>query len=228
VPSFLLPPRIRGKACSSPGWPWRCCSCWRCATPSARWRAEQLDDQLAPLDLVVAAGWRLLPLLLVTGMSGVALVVAYRRWGGHQYIQAEHVTRSLEAIYRHPGVPQTLTYTTHYASQLRAPAAALPSGEAVETPQLTPAPTFAQFLAGGRVGRGNPLLLGFDTDTGAELVGPWLDLYSTAVSDMPGSGKTTSQRFLACQTALHGARFAVCDPHAGALSPLSAAFVCEP
>jgi hypothetical protein len=55
-----------------------------------------------------------------TGAGGVTLVVAYRRWGGHQYIQAKHVTRALEAIYRHPGVPQTLTYT-HYAPHLRAP-----------------------------------------------------------------------------------------------------------
>lgn len=147
---------------------------------------------------------------------------------------AYHGARQLEAARQL--VPQTLTYTTHYAPHLRAPAAALPGDVVAEAPQLAPAPTFAQLLAGGRVGRGNPLLLGFDTDIGAELVGSWLDLYSTAVSGMPGSGKTTSQRFLACQTALHGARFAICDPHAGAaddslaatLAPLSAAFVCEP
>lgn len=133
-------------------------------------------------------------------------------------------------------MPQTLSYSPHYAPHLRAPAAALPGDVTTEVPQLAPAPSFAQLLAGGRVGRGNPLLLGFDTETGAELAGSWLDLYSTAVSGMPGSGKTTSQRFLACQTALHGARFAVCDPHAGAaddslaatLAPLSTAFVCEP
>ena len=91
--------------------------------------------------------------------------------------------------------------------------------------------TFAQLLSRGRVGKGNPLLLGFDVETGGELVGSWLDLYSTIVSGLPGSGKTTSQRFLACQTALQGARFAICDPHAGAaddslaatLAPLSAA-----
>jgi hypothetical protein len=208
----------------------------RAEREAARWRAEQLAAQLAPLDLVVAAGWRLLPLVLVAGAGVVALVVAYRRWAGHQYIQAAHVTRALEALHRHPAVPQTLSYSTHYAPHLRAPAAALPGHEVAEAPQLAAAPSFAQLLAGGRVGRGNPLLLGFDTDSGAELVGSWLDLYSTAVSGMPGSGKTTSQRFLACQTALHGARFAICDPHAGAaddslaatLAPLSAAFVCEP
>ena len=206
----------------------------RAEREAARWRAEQLDAQLAPLDMVVTAGWRLLPLVLVAGAGVVALFVAYRRWGGHQYIQAEHVTRALQAIYQHPGVTQTLTSTTHYAPHLRAPAA-LPDLEAPALP-LPTVPSFAQLLASGRVGHGNPLLLGFDTASGAELVGSWLDLYSTAVSGMPGSGKTTSQRFLACQTALHGARFAVCDPHAGAaddslaatLAPLHTAFVCAP
>lgn len=208
----------------------------RAEREAARWRAEQLDAQLAPLDLVVAAIWRLLPLVLVAAAGGGALVIAYRCWGGHEYIRAEHVTRALAAMHRHPTVPQTLSYSQHYAPHLRAPAAALPGDVAAEVPQLAAAPSFAQLLAGGRVGRGNPLLLGFDTETGAELAGSWLDLYFTAVSGMPGSGKTTSQRFLACQTALHGARFAICDPHAGAaddslaatLAPLSAAFVCTP
>ncbi|NTU79092.1 MAG: hypothetical protein HGA45_06775 [Chloroflexales bacterium] len=167
----------------------------RAEREAAYWRAEQLNDQLAPLDVIVAPGWRLLPLALAAGAGAIALLVAYRRWGGHEYIRAEHVTRALEAIYRHPTVPQTLSYSSHYAPHLRVPAAALP-GEEVTATRPVAVPTFAQILAGGRVGRGNPLLLGFDTETGAELVGSWLDLYSTAVSGMPGSGKTTSQRFL--------------------------------
>ena len=95
-------------------------------------------------------------------------------------------------------------------------------------------PTFAGLLDAGRIGKGNPLVLGFDG--AAEISGSWLDLYSTAIAGMSGTGKTTTQRFLACQTALQGARFAVLDPHAGAaddslaatLAPLSSAFVCEP
>ena len=97
-------------------------------------------------------------------------------------------------------------------------------------------PTFANLLDQGRVGKGNPLILGFDETDGTEISGTWLDLYSTAVAGMSGTGKTTSQRFLACQTALQGAKFAIIDPHAGAsddslaatLQPLSSAFVCEP
>lgn len=97
-------------------------------------------------------------------------------------------------------------------------------------------PSFAELLNRGRVGKGNPLILGFDPTSGAELTGTWLDLYSTITAGLPGTGKTTTQRSLACQTALHGAKFAVIDPHAGAaddslaatLAPLSSAFICEP
>jgi len=99
-------------------------------------------------------------------------MIAYRRWGGHAYIRAAHVTRALEALHRHPGVPQTLSYSQHYAPHLRAPAAALPDAE-IAAPQLPAVPSFAQLLAGGRVGQGNPLLLDFDTGSGAELVGSW-------------------------------------------------------
>ena len=97
-------------------------------------------------------------------------------------------------------------------------------------------PTFASLLDSGKIGRGKPLLLGADLDDGALLEGSWLDLYSTIISGLPGSGKTTAQRYLACQTALAGAKFVVVDPHAGAaddslaatLGPLKSVYLCEP
>ena len=146
-------------------------------------------------------------------------------------VQARGVARIEEA--RRPAVPAHLTFSPHYTNRNE-----LAAG--MDAPMLAPAlasvPSFAQLLDGGRVGKGNPLLLGFDQESGAELSGSWLDLYSTAIAGLPGSGKTTTQRFLACQTALHGARFAIIDPHAGAaddslaatLAPLSSAFVCDP
>jgi hypothetical protein len=101
---------------------------------------------------------------------------------------------------------------------------------------LPPVPTFGELLSQGAIGRGQPLLLGVDTATGQTIPGSWLDLYATATAGLPGSGKTTSQRFFAAQTALHGARFVVCDPHAGAaddslaatLDPLRSVYLVEP
>lgn len=118
---------------------------------------------------------------------------------------------------------------------------ATPKTGAFDTPQLgAPAvatvPTFAQLLDAGRVGRDNPLLLGFDAESGQELAGTWKDLYSAAIAGVSGSGKTTTVRFLAAQSALHGARWVLLDPHAeagddslaGTLAPLSSTFLCEP
>ena len=147
-----------------------------------------------------------------------------------------HAARIEEA--RRPNVPHSLSYhAPHYRGD--AGRDALPA--LTDAAPLGAIPTFAQLLDGGRVGRGPdgralPLLLGFDAETGGELVGSWTDLYSTAVGGLPGSGKTTTQRFLACQTALMGARFVVVDPHASAgsdslaatLAPLSSVYLCEP
>jgi hypothetical protein len=152
-------------------------------------------------------------------------------------VQAE-VFRALELFHQrqiadaiHQPGQQPASYAPHLIIKNDAPEAAA----AVELAAPARVPTFADLLDRGRVGKGNPLLLGFEAG-GQELTGSWLDLYSTIVAGMSGTGKTTSQRSLACQTALHGAKFAICDPHAGAaddslsatLAPLSSVFVCEP
>ena len=134
-------------------------------------------------------------------------------------------------------LPGPVAHSLTYAPRISAPSQ-LGAVEQLQlaAPALATVPSFAQLLDGGRVGKGNPLVLGFDQDDGSEISGSWLDLYSTAIAGLPGTGKTTTQRFLACQTALLGARFAIIDPHAGAaddslaatLAPLSSAFVCEP
>jgi hypothetical protein len=96
------------------------------------------------------------------------------------------------------------------------------------------APAFAALLAQGAIGPGRPLLLGYSAD--GPLVGGWKDLYSSAVAGLSGSGKTTTLRFLAAQSAAHGARFLILDPHAdagdeslaGTLAPLAPAFLAPP
>ena len=96
------------------------------------------------------------------------------------------------------------------------------------------APTFAALLQANAIGQDDRLLLGYTPD--APVVGSWADLYSTAVAGLSGSGKTTTVRFLAAQSALSGARFVVIDPHghagddslAATLMPLAPTFVTDP
>ena len=172
-------------------------------------------------------------LILLLAAGALWLLGVYTRWASRPAAYADKVIGLADAQRAIPRGVVSLSY--HDSSRPQPPALVAPSEEAPALPAAA-LPTFAELLDRGRVGKGNPLLLGYDVADGQELTGSWLDLYSTAVSGMPGSGKTTSQRFLACQTALHGAKFAICDPHAGAaddslaatLAPLSAAFVCEP
>ena len=148
-----------------------------------------------------------------------------------------HQAAIQRAIHGPGQTPQSIS--THYAPQFRNEQRNAVDGSTglplLPLEAVIGVPTFAQLLDQGRIGRGQPLLLGVD-EAGDEVSGSWLDLYSTIVSGLPGSGKTTSQRFLACQTALQGARFVIVDPHAGAaddslaatLAPLSSAFLCAP
>jgi hypothetical protein len=112
-----------------------------------------------------------------------------------QRIMADAIARIEQA--GNVGTPHV--FSPHYSS--RSTDLALPEPPA----QLTAGtvPSFADLLSSGRVGKGNLLILGYADNT--ELTGSWLDLYSTIVAGMSGTGKTTTQRFLACQTALHGA-----------------------
>jgi hypothetical protein len=169
----------------------------------------------------------ILPIVLGAYAVSTGLAIVWRRWGDHRYIQAHHVTALTKAQRIYPEALHSLSY--HDSHKTEAPAQlALPAPEAV---QLA-VPTFSTMLDNGLVGPGRKLVLGYDE--GGVMEGDWTDLYSTAVAGMPGQGKTTSQRFFACQTALHGARFAVIDPHAGAgadslaatLEPLGSTFLC--
>ena len=134
---------------------------------------------------------------------------------------------ALAAALHQPGqAPHTFSY--HHEG-----APALPGPEPAAGP-AAPAPTFAALLAAGIIAPTAPLVLGY-TPAGA-LTGGWRDLYSSAVAGLSGSGKTTTLRFLAGQSALHGARFLVLDPHAdageeslaGTLAPLAPVFLAPP
>lgn len=147
---------------------------------------------------------------------------------------------ALRAVHQPGQLPASLHYSPTFSPGLTySSSRTTPPGPAVLPGDIAPeeavdAPTLAQLLDRSRVGRGNPLILGYEGSR--EIAGSWLDLYATITAGLPGTGKTTTQRFFAAQTALHGARFAIADPHAGAaddslaatLEPLQAAYLAEP
>lgn len=214
---------------------------------------------LAPLETFAAGAWALLPLaavclllLLLAAWGSVALIrfcllarpddrgllpveLAQLAEVAPQALGAYHGARQIEAA-RQP-VPQTVTYAPHSAPRFdyRADgrgATVLPADEpAAQLP--APVPSFTQLLDGGRVGRDNPLLLGYDAE-GRPVEGTWLQLYSCAVGGLSGSGKSWTATFLAAQAALFGSRIVLLDPHAAdpqslaaRLAPMRARFVCE-
>lgn len=169
----------------------------------------------------------LLPLVFGAWGLGTLVTILWRRYGWRESIFADKQADMMRATKQ--VAPLATSFTYHDAHQISAPALALP--EPASAPALA-VPTFTTMLDQQLVGMGRKLVLGYDD--GGVLAGDWTDLYSTAVAGLPGQGKTTSQRFFACQTALHGARFAVIDPHAGAgedslaatLAPLGSTFLC--
>jgi hypothetical protein len=113
---------------------------------------------------------------------------------------------------------------------LPAPAPELPGAQhsAIEIP------TFAQLLDRGMFGRGKPLLLGYQADTGIPVTGDWRDLYSCGIGAQQGAGKTWLLAFLLAQSAAAGGRLIICDLHAGdeeslanRIGALAPAFMCD-
>ncbi len=187
--------------------------------------------------------------LAALGSGATALRYAWRKAAAEDArrrdaIEAERI-RWLAAIEieraragKAPDAPQQMTYAPHttYAPHITTShAPALPTYAETEQLLAPPAvPSFATLLDNGQaVPAAGGLLLGYSD--GAPLVGSWNDLYSTAIGGLSGSGKSTTQRYLACQTALGGAKFIIVDHHAHAgdeslaasLSPLRAAFLCD-
>lgn len=200
------------------------------------YRQTVINEAVQPVDIFTAALWRLIPPALLIAAAATGLMIAWRRWGWRESIGAHYLAEVTRADRQNlPASLQTLNY--HHAPRLDyKPTAAAPAllDAPEEGEEEGETPSMADLLARGRVGRGNPLILGYEN--GKELSGTWLDLYATINAGLPGSGKTTTQRFFAAQTALHGARFAIGDPHAGAaddslaatLDPLRSIFLCEP
>ena len=207
-------------------------------------------EALAPLDLLLAALWRLVPLAAVVG---VLIIAARWAWLRLRLVRVDAVPVVLEqladvspavlATYgqarvlaaQHPNVPHSLTYSPHWSNRQDGRVPVLENQEAHTAPPVA-APSFAQLLDTGRIGPGNPLLLGVGAD-GVPVEGSWLDLFSVGIGGLGGSGKTWTGVFLLSQAVLHGARVAILDPHSGdaegiaqRLDPLARAgrYLCDP
>lgn len=213
---------------------------------------RQIDAQLYPVKLLAGAVVTLAPALIIIGATawGAVALVRFRRermprrgdgllpvslpvldGAAVNALGAYHGARQIEA--GRQLVPHTISYAP------RVDYRGIAGGDVA--PALTdagtagPVPSFSQLLDSGRIGRGNPLLLGYDASTGDPIEGSWLQLYSTAVGGLSGSGKTWTATFLAAQAALFGARIVLLDPHAGnveslaaRLDPMRGRYLCEP
>jgi hypothetical protein len=144
---------------------------------------------------------------------------------------AYHGARQIEAA-RQP-VPHTITYSPHdaphyaphsaatYAPRLDYDHRGEPGRDALPAPDEPAAagdqvaPSFAELLSAGRIGRGQPLMLGYDLVEASPIWGSWRDLYSAGVGGAQGGGKSWTAASLIAQSMLNGARVILCDPHAG-------------
>ena len=161
--------------------------------------------------------------------AGLLPVVAEDQHTARAALAGFHAARLEEA--RRALTPQTLTYSPSFHHRSDGSGIPLLPADVTAT---APAPTFAQLLDAGRIGKGNPMLLGYDAE-GRPVEGSWLDLYSCAVGGLSGSGKTWTATFLAAQAALYGSELVLLDPHAGnaeslaaRLAPMRGAFRCAP
>lgn len=142
---------------------------------------------------------------------------------GYHQAQIEQAKASIN-------VPHSFTYAPRINGKDITPI----SSEPLHTAAQITCPSFTELLSQQLIGKGNSLILGYASQK--PLLGTWKDLYSSAVAGISGSGKTTTIRFLACQSALYGAQFVLLDPHADAgeeslattLQPLLKSFLCEP
>lgn len=227
---------------------------------SAQWWA-QFRTTLLPVAVTGAAGLALLGLAAV-GVAGWMAVDTYRRrrwlvWPDEHgqvplpydgVVAGQYAELSAGALAgwhageierkKQPAIPANVeryTDSRKYVEGRPAPAQlATPAQAQLATPEPISVPTFAKLLTDGQIGQPGRLLLGYSE--AGPLWGGWKDLYSSAVAGLQGSGKTTTVRFLAAQSAAQGARFVIIDPHAGAendslaatLAPLAPSFIADP
>jgi hypothetical protein len=95
--------------------------------------------------------------------------------------------------------------------------------EVVEPEILEPVrkvPTFAELMSEGRVGPGQPLVIGYEED-GELFCGSWEDFYSMGIGGIPGSGKSNTAAHFMAQALAAGGEVYLTDPNKGNKQSLS-------
>lgn len=185
----------------------------RAAAAAERWRQEAIDSQLTWLDTLVAAGWRLLPLAALSGLTVVGLLVLYRRWAVPAMIQADKVIAlQVAAAQRFPAGLHSLSF--HDSSKML-PAPEVPLIEAAPA-QLPGALDLAALDMRPTKDR---ILLGIDEAGPVTVSVP--DLCHVALLGSTGGGKSNLLRLIVPQLQAIGASVVLADPHFAPVDPES-------
>ncbi len=125
-----------------------------------------------------------------------------------------------------------LTSFTYHQNNKPVPALPEPVVEAA-APVSGPPPSARALISQGMVGRGEEILLGFDS-AGQEIRRTWKQIKAVLILGLQGGGKTTTACWMLLQVVLAGGRIALIDKHAQSeedsmaakLAPLKGFFAC--
>ena len=200
--------------------------------------AIEKAQALAPVDLAVAAAWRVLPLLtaivllVLATAGGVVSLARFRHErrpdaAGLLPLQADdadaarlalggfHQARIEQA--RRPNVPASLNYAPHYSHRAdSAGALALPADE----PAPLSLPGVIDLASLGFTPTKEAILLGL-AEGGERITVPAAGLCHVALVGATGGGKSNLLRLLLPQLQAIGARVCLADPHHAPVDPES-------
>jgi hypothetical protein len=181
-------------------------------------------------------------------VAAACIAVIRRATGATWRERAEHELEQLRinaardiltaaAQHQHPLPPAHLHYAPHIRNTGSNPRLPL-DDQAEQLPRQADAsstpPTLGQMIESGIIGSGQPLILGHTND-GQTITATWLQLYSSAIGGLSGTGKSWTAAAILGQSALNGAQLAIIDPDApdpesltSRIGPLAARFLCEP
>jgi hypothetical protein len=186
--------------------------------------------------------WEILSGLGAIGVTAAGIRYAWRLAAGEDARHQRNIWRDVEiARAQHPHAPHHyaphISLSDHRRLDVRGNGdPRLPGTPGDHQPtgaQADAAPTFADLLQSGNIGLGQPIALGHD---GRQLVtATWMQLYSSAIGGLSGTGKTWAAASLIAQSVINGAGVAIIDPDApdpqslsSRLAPLSARWISDP